>query len=129
MTASISRSSPALTSRFPDIIKTQGQQSVKKIAKNTVEVQSVWHNFLVGTETGGQMTVVYYSVRLRKNDSIRTKGHAEMHKYYTGRKISVSLSNVSVRGEGKMERASGGRNTPYALFPPPPRAGHQWVHL
>jgi hypothetical protein len=47
--------------------RTQGQQSVLKTAKSTVEVHSVWHNIYVATETGGQMrAVVCYSVRLRK---------------------------------------------------------------
>jgi hypothetical protein len=49
--------------------RTQGQQSVLKIAKSTVEVHSVWHNIYVATDTGGQMgAVVCYSVRLRKSD-------------------------------------------------------------
>jgi hypothetical protein len=33
--------------------RTQGQQSVLKIAKSTVEVHSVWHDIYVATETGG----------------------------------------------------------------------------
>jgi hypothetical protein len=53
---------------------TQGQQSVLNTAKNPVEVHSVWHDIYVVTETGGQMqAVVYYSVRLRKNDRERAK--------------------------------------------------------
>jgi hypothetical protein len=49
--------------------RTQGQQSVLKIAKSTVAVHSVWHDIYVATETGGHMrAVVYYSVRLRKSD-------------------------------------------------------------
>jgi hypothetical protein len=49
--------------------RTQGQQSVLKTAKNTVEVHSVLHDIYVATETGGQMrAVVCYSVRLRKSD-------------------------------------------------------------
>jgi hypothetical protein len=49
--------------------RTQGQQSVIKIAKSTVEVHSVWHDIYIATETGGQMrAVVYYSVRLRKSE-------------------------------------------------------------
>jgi hypothetical protein len=52
----------------------QGQQSVLKIAKSTVEVHSVWHNIYVAAETGGQMrAVVYYSVRLRKSDRERAR--------------------------------------------------------
>jgi hypothetical protein len=47
---------------------TQGQQSVLKIAKSTVEVHSVWHDIYVATETGGQMrAVVCHSVRLRNS--------------------------------------------------------------
>jgi hypothetical protein len=47
----------------------QGQQTVLKTAKSTVEVHSVWHDIYVATETGGQMwAVVCYSVRLRKSD-------------------------------------------------------------
>jgi predicted membrane-bound mannosyltransferase len=54
--------------------RTQGQQSVLKIAKSTVEVHSVWHDIYVATETGGQMRdVVYYSVRLRKSDRERAR--------------------------------------------------------
>jgi hypothetical protein len=54
--------------------RTQGQQSVLKIAKSTVEVHSVWHGIYIATETGGQMrAVVYYSVRLRKSDRERTR--------------------------------------------------------
>jgi hypothetical protein len=49
--------------------RTQGQQSVLKIAKSTVEVHLVWHDIYVATETGRQIrTVVYYSMRLRKSD-------------------------------------------------------------
>jgi hypothetical protein len=52
--------------------RTQGQQSVLKIAKSTVEVHSVWHDIYVASETGGQMrAVVYYSGRLRKSDRER----------------------------------------------------------
>jgi hypothetical protein len=54
--------------------RTQGQQSVLKTAKSTVEVHSVWHDIYVATETGGQMrAVVYYSVRLRKGDRERAR--------------------------------------------------------
>jgi hypothetical protein len=54
--------------------RTQGQQSVLKIAKSTVEVRSVWHDIYVVTETGGQMRpVVYYFVRLRKSDRERAR--------------------------------------------------------
>jgi hypothetical protein len=49
--------------------RTQGQQSVLKIVKSTVEVHSVWHDIYVATKAGGQMrAVVYYSVRLRKSE-------------------------------------------------------------
>jgi hypothetical protein len=49
--------------------RTQGQQSVLKIARSTVEVHSVCHDIYVATETAGQMrAAVYYSVRLRKSD-------------------------------------------------------------
>jgi hypothetical protein len=52
--------------------RTQGQRSVLKTAKSTVEVHSVWHDIYVATETGGQMrAVVYYSARLRKSDCER----------------------------------------------------------
>jgi hypothetical protein len=54
--------------------RTQGQKSVLKIVKSTVEVHSVWHDIYVATETGGQMrAVVCYSVRLRKSDSTRAR--------------------------------------------------------
>jgi hypothetical protein len=54
--------------------RTQGQQSVLKIAKSTVEVHLMWHDIYVATETGGQMrAVVYYSVRLRKSDRERAR--------------------------------------------------------
>jgi hypothetical protein len=54
--------------------RTQGQQSVLKNVKSTVELHSVWHNIYVATETGGQMrAVVYYSVRLRNSDRERTR--------------------------------------------------------
>jgi hypothetical protein len=54
--------------------RTQGQQSDLKIATNTVEVHSAWHDIYVATETGGQMrAVVYYSVRLRKSDRERAR--------------------------------------------------------
>jgi hypothetical protein len=54
--------------------RTQGQQSVIKTAKSTVEVHSVWHDIYVATETGGHMrAVVYYSVRLRKRDRERAR--------------------------------------------------------
>jgi hypothetical protein len=54
--------------------RTQGQQSVIKIAKITVEVHSVWHDIYVATQTGGQMwAVVYYSARLRKSDRERAR--------------------------------------------------------
>jgi hypothetical protein len=44
----------------------------------------------------------------------------------TGRKISATLSYVTVGGEGKMERARGS-NTPYALsFPLPLRTSAGW---
>jgi hypothetical protein len=49
--------------------RTQGQQTLLKIAKSTVEVHSVWHNMYVATGTGEQMRdIVYYSVRLRKSE-------------------------------------------------------------
>jgi hypothetical protein len=35
--------------------RTQGQQSVLKTAKSTVEVHSEWHDIYVAAETGGQM--------------------------------------------------------------------------
>jgi hypothetical protein len=54
--------------------RTQGQQSVLKIATSTVEVHSAWHDIYVAPETGGQMrAVVYYSVRLRKSDRERAR--------------------------------------------------------
>jgi hypothetical protein len=54
--------------------RTQGQQSVLKIAKSTVEVHSVWHDIYVATETGGKMrAVVCYSVRLRNSDRERAR--------------------------------------------------------
>jgi hypothetical protein len=54
--------------------RTQGQRSVLKTAKSTVEVHSVWHDIYVATETGGQMrAVVYHSVRLRKSDRERAR--------------------------------------------------------
>jgi hypothetical protein len=54
--------------------RTQGQQSVLKIAKITVEVHSVWHDICVAAETGGNMRAVeYYSVRLRKSDRERAR--------------------------------------------------------
>jgi hypothetical protein len=49
--------------------RTQGEQSVLRIAKSTVEVHSVWHDIYVATETGGQTrALVYYSARLRKGE-------------------------------------------------------------
>jgi hypothetical protein len=52
--------------------RTQGQQSVLKIAISTL--YSVWHDIYVATETGGQMRVVMcYSVRLRKIDRERAR--------------------------------------------------------
>jgi hypothetical protein len=52
----------------------QGQKSVLKTAKSTVEVHTVWHDIYVATETGGQMrAVVCYSVRLRKSDRERAR--------------------------------------------------------
>jgi hypothetical protein len=52
--------------------RTQGQQSILKIAKSTVEVHLVWHDIYVATERGGQMrAVVYSSARLRKSDRER----------------------------------------------------------
>jgi hypothetical protein len=54
--------------------RTQGQQSVLKTAKSTVEVHSVWHDIYIATETGGQMrAVVYYSARLRNSDRERAR--------------------------------------------------------
>jgi hypothetical protein len=54
--------------------RTQGQQTVMKIAKSAVEVHSVWDDIYVATETGGQMWVaVCYSVRLRKSDRERVR--------------------------------------------------------
>jgi hypothetical protein len=54
--------------------RTQGQLSVPKFAKSTVEVHSVWHDIYVATEAGRQMrAVVYYSVRLRKSDRERAR--------------------------------------------------------
>jgi hypothetical protein len=48
--------------------QTQGQQSVLKIVKSTVEVHLVWHIY-VATEAGGQMrAAVYYSVHPRKSE-------------------------------------------------------------
>jgi hypothetical protein len=45
---------------------------------------------------------------------------------YTGRKISASLSYVTVRGEGKMERSRGSK-TSYALsLPLLPRTSAGW---
>jgi hypothetical protein len=38
--------------------RTQGQQSILKSAKSTVELHSVWHGIYVATETGGQMRAV-----------------------------------------------------------------------
>jgi hypothetical protein len=40
----------------PDVIKTQGQQSVPKVVKTAVKVHSVMY------QTGGQMRAVVYSV-------------------------------------------------------------------
>jgi hypothetical protein len=55
--------------------RTQGQQSVLKIAKSTVAAHSVWHDNYVATETGGQMrAVVCCSMRLRKSDRERARG-------------------------------------------------------
>jgi hypothetical protein len=54
--------------------RTQGQQSVVKVAKSTVEVHSVQHDIYLATETGGQMRAgVYYAVRLRKSDRERAR--------------------------------------------------------
>jgi hypothetical protein len=54
--------------------RTQGQQTVLKTAKSTVEVHSVCHDIYVATETGGQMrAVVYSSVRLCKSDRERPR--------------------------------------------------------
>jgi hypothetical protein len=54
--------------------RTQGQQSVLKTAKITVELHWMWHNIYVANETGGQMrAVVYYSVRLRNSDRERAR--------------------------------------------------------
>jgi hypothetical protein len=54
--------------------RTQGQQSVLKIATSTVEVHSAWHDIYVATETGGQMrAVAHYSSRLRKSDRERAR--------------------------------------------------------
>jgi hypothetical protein len=45
-----------------------------KNCENTVELDSMWHNIYVATETGGQIrAVVYYSVRLRNSDRERTR--------------------------------------------------------
>jgi hypothetical protein len=50
------------------------QWQVLKIARNTVEVQSVWHDIYVTAETGGQMqAVVYFSVSLRNSDRERAR--------------------------------------------------------
>jgi hypothetical protein len=54
--------------------RTQGQHSVLKIAKSTVEVHSLWHDIYVVTDTGWQMrAVVYYSVLLGKRDLERAR--------------------------------------------------------
>jgi hypothetical protein len=54
--------------------RTQGKQSVLKIATSIVKVHSVWHDIYVATETGGQMrAVVYYSLHLRKSDRERAR--------------------------------------------------------
>jgi hypothetical protein len=54
--------------------RTQGQQSVPKTAKSTVEVHSVWHDICVTAETDGQMrALVYYSARLRNIDCERAR--------------------------------------------------------
>jgi hypothetical protein len=48
--------------------------NISKFSKTTVEVQSVWHDIYVATETGWQMRAVeYYSVRLRKRDRERAR--------------------------------------------------------
>lgn len=49
--------------------KTQGQQSVVRIAKSTVEVHSVWLKVCVVPETERQMRdIMYYAVHLRKSE-------------------------------------------------------------
>jgi hypothetical protein len=64
----------AFLAEICQVDRTQGQRSVLKTAKSTVEVHSVWYNIYVATEAGGQMqAVVYYSVRLRKSDRERAR--------------------------------------------------------
>jgi hypothetical protein len=54
--------------------RTQGQQSVLKTAKITVDVHSMWHDIYVATETGVQMrAVVCYSLGLRNSDHERAR--------------------------------------------------------
>jgi hypothetical protein len=48
---------------------------------------------------------------------------------YTGHKVSVSLSYVTVRGEWKMERTRGEQDTFCDISCPPSLAGHQHVYF
>jgi hypothetical protein len=59
--------------------RTQGQQSVLKIAKSTVEVHSVWHHYLCSYWDRRQIRAV--SVLLRAPAQERGT-YAAMHKYY-----------------------------------------------
>lgn len=54
--------------------QTQGQKSLLKIMKSTVELRSVWHYINVATEREGQMrAVVCYSMRLRNSHRERAR--------------------------------------------------------
>jgi hypothetical protein len=62
--------------------RTQGQKSVLKTAKSTVEVHSVWHDIYVATETG-RCGLLYITPRACARATAKEQGtNAAMHKCY-----------------------------------------------
>jgi hypothetical protein len=73
--------------------RTQGQQSVPKTARSTVEVHSVWHDIDVATGTGGQMAGCCVTVCACARETAKERGtHAAMHRLLST--LSESRTNI-----------------------------------